>query len=59
MKLIVPDIPHERTSCLKDVNSVKMMTTSGMFMMQEFNERGSESLFRAVIDDRSFNRSNG
>jgi hypothetical protein len=36
-----------------------MMTTSGMFMMHEFMERGNDSRFKKAIDDRSFKHSNG
>ena len=57
--LVMFQIPQESSSCRNAVNSVKMITTSGMFMMQEFIDSGSDNRVRNDIVDNSFKHSNG
>ena len=52
--LVMFQIPQESSSCRNAVNSVKMITTSGMFMMQEFIDSGSD-----VVDAHDVARRDG
>ncbi len=53
------NIPQERTRDRSDLNSVRMRTTSGMFMMHEFNDNGKERRTRSAKGDNSKSLSRG
>lgn len=53
------NIPQERTRNRNDLNSVRMRTTSGMFIMHELNDNGKERRTRSANGDNSKSLSRG